>query len=496
MDFTQFSSYDGHEPIGAALPEIPIKKQYYAQLGLPEDTSNKELLRVLCRRGVKERLIDKKDNKKVYYDQIKFELESFEEMGMVDYILALWDIINFCKEEDVLVGRGRGSAASSLVLYCLGVTGIDPIKHKLFFERFISKDRIKKVGEIDGKSYFDGGMLPDVDLDIDYADRHKVITYLEQNYKGKSSKIITFNTYSLKLCIREVCKFFLKYNEEQADRISNLIPKLHGNVANIDEAIELNEEFKKWASQNEYAIKQTRKIEGLIKNAGCHPSGIAISYEDINSIMPMQKTKDGDLIASYDMEDVAELAIKLDLLGLKSLTLAKNVCKRVGVDIDDIDVDDSFIYRHLQDLNCPSGLFQISADTNFRVCQKVKPMNLSELSDVISIARPGALAALDEYVKQKENFEPLGMHPKLDEILAETKNVLLFQEQGMSVIREVFKMQPIDAESLRKVIGKKQREKIPFWKDKIYKQGEKIKLDKKVIDYFWDIVEASASLFF
>jgi DNA polymerase III subunit alpha len=484
MDFTQFSSYNGHEPIGAALPEIPIKKQYYAQLGLPEDTPNKELLRVLCRRGVKTRLIDKKENKKVYYDQIKFELESFEEMGMVDYILALWDIINFCKEEDVLVGRGRGSAASSLVLYCLGVTGIDPIKHKLFFERFISKDRIKKVGEIDGKSYFDGGMLPDVDLDIDYADRHKVITYLEQNYKGKSSKIITFNTYSLKLCIREVCKFFLKYNEEQADRISNLIPKLHGNVANIDEAIELNEEFKKWASQNEYAIKQTRKIEGLIKNAGCHPSGIAISYEDINSIMPMQKTKDGDLIASYDMEDVAELAVKMDILGLKTLTVVKKACEKAGISLEDIDVDDPFIYQQLQDFNAPAGLFQISADTNFRVCQKVKPMNLGELSDVIAIARPGALAALDEYIKQKQTFEPLGMHPKLDEILGDTKNVLLYQESAMRVTKEVFQMQAIDAESLRKVIGKKQREKIPFWKDKIYKQGEKIKLDKKVIDYF------------
>jgi len=194
MDFSkQFKEYTKIIPIGVRLPQFKIDKKYYDSLNIPENSSNIEFLKTLCRSGIKERDIHKQKNKQKYYDRCISELDTIEELGFTDYMLLVWDIVNFAHENDVMVGAGRGSSAGSLVLYLIGVTMVDPIKYNLYFERFINKQRAK-ANVVDGITYFDGDLLCDVDMDFCYLNRHKVIEYIEQKFKGRTSKILTLDT--------------------------------------------------------------------------------------------------------------------------------------------------------------------------------------------------------------------------------------------------------------------------------------------------------------
>lgn len=494
--FSTFSDYSGCEPMGAALPRIEIDQRHYSKLGLSKTANNAEFLRKLVRQNIIEKGINKREDKQRYYDQAKYEIDVFEETGLTDYIIALWDITNFANENGIKMSPGRGSAASSLVLFLINVTQIDPIKYDLIFERFVSKTRIKKVGEENGVTYFDGSLLADVDLDFDYARRNEVITYIEEKYRGRTAKILTFNTFSSKLCIKEAVKFFENAGEEESAIASDLIQKKHGFVCSLTESLEENEKFQEWAEFHKNTLEQARKVEDLKKNSGVHPSGIAISFAEIDSICPLQATKDGDLITGYDMNDVADLMVKFDILGLRTITIANLACEKIGIDIDDINPEDPFIYEVFQDFKFPCGLFQISAETNFRVAQEVKPESIRELSDVISLARPGALNFVGEYIKQKGSPQKMGLNEHLDEIMSKSKNVLLYQEQGMEAIHKVFGMSKEDAETIRKIIGKKKRDEMPAWKDKIFQAAINNNVDKKVAEYFWKVMEASANYSF
>ena len=178
-----FCSYDDCVPPGVLLPAITIEDKYYKLLGLENTISNFEFLRKLCHRGAVEKKIDELPNKTLYYDRAKMELDILAELGFVDYILLNWDILNYCHENDIPTGPGRGSAAGSLVLYLIGVTNVDPVKHELFFERFVSQSRAKKIVK-DGITYLDGSLLADVDNDISYERRHEVISYIEKKTPG------------------------------------------------------------------------------------------------------------------------------------------------------------------------------------------------------------------------------------------------------------------------------------------------------------------------
>ena len=175
-----FTAYKDYAPAGVLLPKIEIDAKYYSDLDLDKDTSNYDFLKKLCLNGVKSKGIDKLKNKQKYYDRVKSELAIFKELGFVDYILLNWDILNYCHENEIPTGPGRGSAAGSLVLFLIDVTKVDPIKYDLFFERFVSKSRARKI-EKDGVTYLDGSLLADVDNDIAYEHRQKVIDYIEQN---------------------------------------------------------------------------------------------------------------------------------------------------------------------------------------------------------------------------------------------------------------------------------------------------------------------------
>ena len=494
MKISEYTSYKTPFPVGVKLPEIKIEKKYYEEASCNDLEGNFQFLRKLCFKKLKERLIDQKDNASTYYDRLKEELDIFNDLGFVDYVLLNWDIINFCIENDIPVGAGRGSAAGSLVLYVIGVTNIDPIEYDLFFERFVSKSRARKI-EHNGEIFLDGSLLADVDNDISYDRRSEVIEYIEKKYEGKTSKILTLNTLSGKLCMKECGKIVEELSEMDVNQISDTIPKHFGKVASLDVAYEESEAFKNYADKYKKAFSIAKKIEGLNKNTGVHPSGISISFYELDDIMPLQLTNDGALVSGYDMNDVASLSVKFDILGLRTLSVVNDVCKELNINVDDIDPHHKSIYAALGCLDSPQGLFQIEAETNYKVCHLIKPENLEQLSAVVAIARPGALDFKDDYAAYVRTGDFQSVHQFFDDILSYTGGIPLYQEQLMKMAVKVgFSLD--ESEQLRRIVGKKKIDQMPAWKAKIQEKVKENNLDTAIGDILWKVAEDSANYSF
>jgi DNA polymerase-3 subunit alpha len=507
--YKEFKKYDECAPPGVLLPQINIEPKYYKAVGIPKNSTNIRFLRALCWKNMQAYGLSKKNTD--YLDRMTMELEILEELGFIDYILLNWEVLNFCREQNIPTGPGRGSAAGSLVLFFLGVTKVDPIKYNLFFERFVSRSRAKKIKGRDGVTYLDGSLLADVDNDIAYDRRAEVINYIKEKYKGRTCKILNLVTLSGKLCIKEVGKLVALKDEEEMNDISDQIPVTFGKVAPLKQAVEENEKFAKWAEDNVGAFSIALKLEGLIKNTGVHASGIAISHHKLTDICPIQKTKEGDLISCYDMNWIAELTVKFDILGLKTLTVlndAKNLLKEtqnLDINFEEIDLLDDFIYKNLQELRHKGGqgLFQIEADTNFDVCCTVKPRNLEEISAVVAIARPGALEFKDQYASYIRTGDSELVHPEFSKILDSTGGIPLYQEQLMQMAVHVgFTLD--EAEQLRRIVGKKKVDQMPEWREKIAKKVEENRLTNawtghrgmEIADVLWQVAEDSANYSF
>lgn len=494
MSLSKYTGYKTPFPVGVKLPEIKIEKKYYEEVSCGESEDNYQFLRKLCFKRLQQKGIDKLDNAQVYYDRLKEELVIFEDLGFVDYILLNWDIINFCVENDIPTGAGRGSAAGSLVLFVIGVTHIDPIEYGLFFERFVSKSRARKI-EHEGETFLDGSLLADVDNDISYDRRAEVIKYIEEKYKGKSSKILTLNTLSGKLCMKECGKIVAELSEIEVNQISDTIPKHFGIVAKLEVAYEEDETFRSHADKYPKVYQIAKKLQGLNKNTGVHPSGISISFYELEDIMPLQVTNDGSLISAYDMNDVSSLSVKFDILGLRTLSVVHDVCGRIGVNAADIDPHDPTIYAALACLRSPQGLFQIEADTNFKVCKLISPQNLEQLSAVVAIARPGALDFKDSYATYVRTGDFQSVHEYFDDILSYTGGIPLYQEQLMKMAVKVgFSLD--ESEQLRRIVGKKKIDKMPEWKAKIDEKIKENKLDTEIAGVLWKVAEDSANYSF
>ena len=489
-----FQTYEHPVPPGVRLPEIKIDSRYYESLGIDKNVSNAEFLRQLCLRAVKTKGIDKLSNKKEYYERAKYELAIFEELGFTDYILLNWDIINYAHEHDIPTGYGRGSAAGSLVLFLINVTNVDPIKNGLFFERFVSKSRAKKI-VVDGVTYLDGSLMPDVDNDIEFSKRQEVINYIKTKYSGKTCKILTMNTLTGKLCIKECGKIVGEMSEDEVNAVSDIIPKQFGKVFALKDAYEESEQFRAFCDKSPKIFKIAKKIEGLNKNTGVHPSGISISFYNNEEIMPLQKTGDGEIVSAYDMNNVSEITVKFDILGLRTLTVVYDTCQRLGLDFKNLDFDNASTYKFLQDLSNPKGLFQIEANTNFHVCKKVKPRNMLELACVLSLARPGALDFMEQYARYVATGDFQSVHPFFDDILSITGGIPIFQEQLMKMIVKVgFTLD--EAETVRRIVGKKKVSEMPAWQQKIREKVAANNLDPAVADVLWKVAEDSANYSF
>lgn len=512
MNVQEFTSlFSGIEnPIkGVRLPEIKFEERHLKELKLPLTASNFDFLRALCLKRFSN-LNLKKDSAayKEYAARVKYELDILNELGFVDYILLVWDVVNFCRESNIPTGPGRGSAAGSLVLYLIGVTKIDSVKYGLYFERFVSKTRAKKT-VIDGITYLDGSLMPDIDVDFDYYQRYKVLEYVDSKYKGKTAKILTLNSLSSKLCIKEVGKVLGMKPEEEMSMVTAMIPKTHGIVAGISESvnglkdkdgkwkIQPSSDLQDWFSNNGMLLDNSYKLEDLVKNKGVHPSGILISYDPLEDCCPIELSSDKEAVSGYDMNWVSLFSVKLDALGLRSVSVVDDCCKSIGIKAEEIDIDDPIIYRNLQDLKHPHGLFQIEADVNFKVTQKVKPKNVEELAAVLSLGRPGAMQFIDQYA----TFTNTGViqmnsgSPVLDKILAETGGCCLFQETLMRCCKEVFGLSLEEAELVRRACGKKKKEDMMKF-EKIIKDSAVKQNIASAGEFFWNLLLDSADYSF
>ena len=480
---------------GVRLPSFVIDNRHKRQVGVSEDVDNYDFLKAMALTGLRE--LGLKKNSKLYKQYVKraqHELDTLKGLGFIDYVLLVWDVINYCKQEKIPTGQGRGSAAGSLILFLIGVTGIDPIKYGLYFERFVSKIRAKKK-VVDGVTYLDGTLMCDVDIDVCYYRRQEVLRYLEQKFAGKTSKILTLNTLSGKLLIKECGKIAASKNETEMNIVSGMIPKVFGQVKDLEQAYEEVPNFQDWCEENREAYEIALKLRYLIKNKGVHASGMLLSHEELEDSCPTELDSGKNSVSSFDMNWVSLFNVKLDLLGLRSVSVVHDVCKSIGIKIEDIDVNDPFIYRQLQDLVAPHGLFQIEADTNCKVCKQVKPKNLEELSAVLALARPGALVFAEQYANYTNNDTYEAIHPFFDDILSSTGGVALYQEQLMQMAHKIgFTLD--EAEILRRIVGKKKVSEVRKWKKKIREKVKQGGLDKEIGDILWSVLQDSANYSF
>jgi len=348
---------------------------------------------------------------------------------------------------------------------------------------------------VKGVTYLDGSLMCDVDLDICYYNRQNVIKYLEDKFQGRTSKIITFSTLSGKLCMKECGKIVGSKTEQEMNLVSSMIPKVFGKVMDISEAYDEVSELQEWCDENKRSYGIALKLRGLIKNKGVHASALSLSFEDMNDSCPTELSSEKASISSYDMNWTSLTNVKLDLLGLRSVSVIDDVCKSLGIEVENIDFNEKEIYRNLQDLKTPHGLFQIEADTNYKVCRKVMPKNLEELSAVLALARPGALAFVDQYANYSNNGVKESIHPFFDDILASTGGVCLYQEQMMQMAHKIgFTLD--EAELLRRIVGKKKRTEVRKWKKKIKDKTKEQNLDPEIGDILWKILEDSANYSF
>jgi|TARA_R110000824_G_scaffold400171_2_gene607128 DNA-directed DNA polymerase III PolC len=476
---------------GVRLPSFKVSNEQKRSLKLSENLNNEEFVKSVCIKALK----DKNVYNEKYIERFKYEFSTLKDLGFIDYILLVWDVINYCNQEMIPTGLGRGSAAGSLILYLMGVTKIDPVENDLFFERFVSKIRAKKK-EVDGVIYLDGALMCDVDLDICYYNRQRVLRYLAEKFSGKTSKILTFNTLSAKLLIKECGKIAGAKTETEMNTVSAMIPKVFGQVKDIREAREEVEDFRDWCEENEEVYDIALKLRGLVKNKGVHPSAVIISYDPLEESCPLELTSDKkSSVVSFDMNWASISNVKLDILGLRAVSVVDDVCKKVGIKATDIDLAHESIYQNLYDLRSPHGLFQIEAETNFKVCRKVKPKNLDELSAVLALARPGALAFVDQYANYTNNDVYEAIHPFFDDILTSTGGVALYQEQLMKMAHKIgFTLD--EAEILRRIVGKKKVSEVRKWKKKIKDKITENGLSEDVGDVLWKILEDSANYSF
>jgi len=483
---------------GVRLPALRIEQEDYAKLGVQNNISNFNFLRALCLQGFKDKIASGRipeSKKNEYAERVRYELGVFQKLNFTDYVLIVWDVINFCIKNDISTGPGRGSVCGSLVFFLIDVTWIDPIKYDLYFQRFVSEFRAKSE-VIDGITYLDGGLMCDVDLDIDFLRRHEVVDYLDKKYPGRTSKILNLATLTGKNLIKVVGKVVGEKSEYEMNEVSGMIDKVFGNVADIEDCYKDNKKFKAWCDENSEVYNIALGLRDLIRNKSVHASGVVISHDPLSGRCPVElaKKEKGDtleMVSGFSMKDILAFCVKLDLLGLKTMSFVRQVCDLVGIKVKDIPFEAKDCYHALTNPDSLFyGIFQVDAHTASKIVRKVLPDTIEAVSDVMAMARPGAMDYVDDYVDNKKKGYIDSFHPVFDHILEKTWGICLYQEQLMQMAHAVgFTLD--EAEILRRIVGKKDQQAVKEWQAKIYVKVKENGYPEKVADFLWEILNKS-----
>ncbi len=411
-----------------------------------------------------------KEEQTKYIDRIKEELTIIETLGFIDYILMVWDVCDFCDQNSIPRGPGRGSVSSSIVCYLAGkgITKLDSIKYGTFFARFLSAARAK-VKIVDGIKYIDGSVAPDIDLDICYYRRQEVLDYTAAKYPNRTASTLTVGQLKPRLALKDVLKCYAEMSPGQAQGISDLLEDEQGQTEDFDAALSDNKEignklFKEWyetAPKAKEYVSLAKQLVYLKNTEGKHASSFLVSHDPIGDLIPMQMSKDNDcVISGFDMHGVQNIMLKFDFLGLKNISVIHDVCRRLKIDPDDIDIHDQCIYDFLANPKHLYGIFQFESFAQGEMAKKIKPKNFQQIAESLSISRPGASANLSQYLDYVHRGIYKEIHPLLDPTLKETGGVCLMQEQYLRMLVSIG-LTPDEAEIARKVLGKKLKEKIP-----------------------------------
>lgn len=435
------------------------------------NVDSKTYLIKLCKAGLLKRLNNKLDS--TYVRRLEYELSVIAHMGFTDYFLIVYDMIRFARTQDILVGPGRGSAAGSLVAYCLGITHIDPIKNDLLFERFLNPERIS---------------MPDIDTDFPDDRRNEILDYLQQRYGSNHvSQIITFSALKAKQVIRDVGKVY-GYSNLEIDRINKLIPNTNIKMS-LKELWNENINFRQLIQSDPKYLKLYQKavdLEGLPRHTSQHAAGIVLSQKDILTICPLYYVDDSIHVTQYTMQYLEELGlIKMDVLALKNLTTIANVLKDIQekehktIDIFRLDLNDKKTFDLLSSADTV-GVFQFESEGIKNLLKKIRPRTFSDIAVTLALYRPGPMENIPLYLHQRANPASIHyLHPLLEPILKETYGVMIYQEQIMKIAQVIGQMSLSQADSLRKAMSKKNRVLMDSYK-KIFIDGAiSQKIDRK-----------------
>lgn len=406
-----------------------LKKRYPEQAA---DISVEEFVRLAKEESVEDRkdvVIKIAEDTNNIFQRLAYELSVIYSMGYVDYFLIVWDYINFAKRHDIPVGPGRGSAAGSIVSYCLEITDLDPIKYSLIFERFLNPERVS---------------MPDIDVDFCYERRQEVIDYVVEKYgKDCVSQIVTFGTMAARAVIKDVGRV-LDLPYAMVDNIAKMVPREIGIT--IDKALAENPDLKSEYENNEVVkdlIDKSKRLEGLPRHASMHAAGVLICGKPVEDYVPLSTGSDGAVVAQFVMTTLEELGLlKMDFLGLRTLTVikdAENLIKKYNKDfsIHDIDYSDKGVFDAISTGKC-DGIFQLESAGMKSFMKELKPRTLEDLIAGISLYRPGPMDFIPQYIKGKNNQDSVTYAcPQLEAILKPTYGCIVYQEQVMQIVRDL-----------------------------------------------------------
>ncbi len=440
------------------LPQYPVPQPPAAP---GEERTAEGYLREICEAGLIERYgPERARDDAALRERLDYELNVINTMGFASYFLIVWDFIKYARDHEIPVGPGRGSAVGSVVAYCLKITDLDPLKYNLIFERFLNPDRIS---------------MPDIDTDFCVERRDEVIAYVTEKYgKERVAQIVTFGTMAARAAVRDAGRA-LGVPLPEVDKVAKMIPSGPGGLS-IEQALEQIPDLKlayAGSPQIRKMLDTARDIEGLARNAGTHAAGVVISAGPLIDYAPLVKFNDGGVNTQFDMVWVEKIGLlKMDFLGLRNLTVMNTAVREIKRTVDPhfdlakIADDDKKTYEMLS-RGETMGVFQFESDGYKRFCSDLKPSRFEDIIALGALYRPGPMDLIPEYVNNRHGrSKPKYLHPKLEPILAETYGVPAYQEQVMQMARDLAGFTMGQADELRKVMGKKQKDKIPMYREK------------------------------
>ncbi|MEA3452999.1 MAG: DNA polymerase III subunit alpha [Patescibacteria group bacterium] len=457
--------------------EFELGKITLPYFKLSNGKTPQEHLEDVCKNTLEEK---KKEfeNLEIAKERMEYELKVIKKTGFASYFLIVADFVNWSKKNKIIVGPGRGSAGGSLIAYLTGITNIEPVKYDLLFERFLNPERIS---------------MPDIDLDFADIGREKVIEYIGDKYgKDKVAQIITFGTMAARAAIRDVGRV-LQYPYSMCDKIAKIIPF----GFNLDQTLKQIPEFREMYESDDQIkrlIDLAKKLEGVARHASTHACGLVISNKSLDQLVPLQHPTQSEtgVVSQYEMHSIEDLGLlKMDLLGLKNLTVIENCIDLIEkirnkkIDIDKIPQNDKKTYRLLQKAQTIS-VFQLESEGMRKWLRELQPSKFEDIIAMLALYRPGPMQFIPEYIARKRKRKKVEyVHPKLKKILEPTYGILVYQEQLMQIAQQIAGFSLSEADILRKAVGKKIKALLHTQKEKFISGAIEKGLEKNVAEKIW-----------